>query len=423
MSEIDQADKFARLSAFLNEWFHKPDLEALRVCLSAYVAHGYVSDPPVWLFVVGPSSSGKTAIALRAISFLPQTYDVDSITKNSFLSGFQDDMGILARLKDNTTQKDPNKNEKTGNGVLLFSDFTTFLQQDEKERNEVVGQLRRIYDGSYSREVGNRKQKLTWTGKVTCLAAVTSIIDDYWSIHRVMGERFLNIRWRAGGDLEQVLHSEMQTGNKRFIDDEFRRLVHEYMGCFLKADGKLGFDPMPKVILSSGDEKRCGLAYLSTMVTRLRRTVKRNYHSKSREIEGLGEVEMPARVREVLIGLIRAHATLNHRDEINPDDIAIAWRVGLDSVQLNRGLVMNVLFNAPHFQLLRTEIETLTGIPHRTCYRVIEDLLALDAVSIDDSLSADTVWVTVGKELQEFWNTGRELAGLSVGKNYTVGKS
>ncbi len=59
-----------KLMDHISKSFYKPDLQATRIILGTAFSHYFPRVDPIWLFVVGPPSSGKTAITIEALSGL-----------------------------------------------------------------------------------------------------------------------------------------------------------------------------------------------------------------------------------------------------------------------------------------------------------------------------------------------------------------
>jgi len=70
-------DPLQDLYDHLEKWFYKPDLQATRIILGTAYSHYLPSKAPTWLFVVGPPSSGKTAISITALQGLEAMFGKD----------------------------------------------------------------------------------------------------------------------------------------------------------------------------------------------------------------------------------------------------------------------------------------------------------------------------------------------------------
>ncbi len=74
-----------------------------------------------------------------------------------------------------------------------MKDLTSLLDRRNEVRGEIMSQMRHIHDGHYEKPFGTGLY-FQWKGKMVIFAGCTSAWDDYWSVNRVLGERFL--LWR-----------------------------------------------------------------------------------------------------------------------------------------------------------------------------------------------------------------------------------
>ncbi|WP_425308243.1 hypothetical protein AADG42_05620 [Ammonicoccus fulvus] len=112
---------------------------------------------------------------------------------------------------------------RIGSGTLVVKDFTSILSMSRETRGQVLGALREVFDGSWTREVGvDGGRSLEWSGRITVVGAVTTAWDTHHSVVAAMGDRFLLCRVdshagrRAAGrqaisntGREQAMHAEL----------------------------------------------------------------------------------------------------------------------------------------------------------------------------------------------------------------------
>jgi hypothetical protein len=123
---------------------------------------------------------------LESFRDLPRVHFVDEVTPNTFLSGKLDEQGK------------PRKNSasllhRIGNdGVLVAADFSTFTS-NPKTLGTIMSQLRKIYDGNFTREFGTEENlpDRSWTGRLTMFAGAVPDIDRHYSVFQGLGERFV----------------------------------------------------------------------------------------------------------------------------------------------------------------------------------------------------------------------------------------
>lgn len=346
----------------LNKHYEQPDVAVLRIALAQYAAHFCLSDPPVWSFILGPSSSGKTRIILNALGALPQTKQLDAITPNTFISGFGKKFGVLKQL--------PNQH-----GILLFSDFSTFLGLRQEARAEIQGQLRRVYDGELSKDVGNKKasEQSSWKGKVTIIAACTDALERHWSVERDLGERFLQVRMktRSLSDMDMITTKSIEMiGKERQIAEEYEQLIKDFVDPETLQEAH---------IMKHWD--KFGLHELTKLVAVARTSVIRDIYRN--EIVDISTWEFPGRLVKEIIGIAKGNAMLSRRDVTSPSDVKLAMRIGLNTIPRRRYQMLNTLAEMPSGQMEQPRLRELLPDMTRDLFnRTRDELEAIDMIEV-----------------------------------------
>ena len=326
-------------------WLHLPDPDALLAVLGA-VAANLLDGDPVWLVLVAAPSSGKSEL-LTPTTALSYVHSAATLTEAALLSGTpkRDRAsgargGLLRQLG--------------GFGILLCKDFGSVLSMDRAERARVLGALREVYDGSWTRRIGSDGgRELHWEGKAGLLAAATPNLDRHHTVMAAMGERFLLFRLEALNPVEQARFSltRPRGGSGR------RDLRNAVAGLFA---GDLA---TPRDL---GDEERERLIELAVLAATARSTVERD--SYSREIELIPESEAPARLALQLAQLLAGLDAIGVERE---RAWAIVRKAALDSIPAIRRQVIEELANG---QLNTTEIAKRICYPTGTTRRALEEL-------------------------------------------------
>src|SRR5215472_14885886 len=197
-----QALAWAAVERLLRQDYVKPDIEAVKIVCSCFAAHRITDHPPVWAMCVAPSGSLKTAI-LQCLVGLPTVHFIDEVTPQTFVSGRIPDREEGRRRRRIEKREPASLLHRIGvDGFLVAADFSTILSMDERNRARILAQLRRIYDGHFTRQFGTEENlsEREWKGRLTFLTGATPDIDHHYSVFRSLGERFVQVRWpRAGG--------------------------------------------------------------------------------------------------------------------------------------------------------------------------------------------------------------------------------
>jgi hypothetical protein len=169
----------------INKWLFIDDEEWLDIIFACSLDRKILGEP-IWLFVIAVPSGSKTEI-LRAFREGDDFFHISSLTANSFVSGFTyTEKNKKKKVEDLATQIDGK--------CLILKDFTSILSMAKEKRDEIIGQLRELYDGSYEKKFGNIDKKVRITSSFGLLAGVTPKIDKFHSIMGQLGERFLKLR-------------------------------------------------------------------------------------------------------------------------------------------------------------------------------------------------------------------------------------
>ena len=349
------------LCKFLGRWFYRPDYEALRIALSVYVAHHYLNENPVWMYIIGPPGSGKTSIVLKALEFLPNSYPVTDLTTNSFLSGFGDG-------KDGLLYSMAKSKGKSTHGVITFPDFTGFLQKNENVRDEVMGQMRQLWDGKLVKQVGNIKGGIKWTGKVTCIAAVTPAIERFHKLNGELGERFISVRWPNQDPMTVATKAMQQVGHEAQIRDEFYKRVNHFVNHNELNYIDLPIDPATNHALLSS----------AVLLAKSRCPIERDRYGRH-PITNVPEHEAATRIIKAVTQIAKANACMARRQEISEADLKLTKRVILDSIPRVRRRIIDWV--PLHGDIRWSELIHLSQLNPGTFIRVMEDMKALGIVT------------------------------------------
>src|SRR3990167_3258884 len=146
---------FAELEHKMKEWFLIKDHGIIKVLVGTIIANRLPGDP-VWVFLVAPSGGLKSEL-IQGLNLVPEVYPLSKFTPQTLISGHGKDQSLLLRLT------------RDGKTVLAMKDFTTILQMDYKARNDILAQLREVYDGSFKKAFGMKgdgNSEIEWNGKL-----------------------------------------------------------------------------------------------------------------------------------------------------------------------------------------------------------------------------------------------------------------
>lgn len=186
--------KIADIKKRFSEFLIIKDEHVIDMILASVIGNLLIDRDPLWLFVVAPSSGGKSTLA-APIASIPSVHFVDDLTPKTFLSGFKmrgKEMSLLKII---------------GSGVLAFSDFTSILGKDPMSKGEILSQMRLIYDGIFIKQTGTGK--IEWRGKMGCVACCTPDIYTLLEAVRSAGERFI-FYWLEQPTDDEIVDKQQQ---------------------------------------------------------------------------------------------------------------------------------------------------------------------------------------------------------------------
>jgi hypothetical protein len=310
----------------------------------ATIATVSIPGDPVWGFIVGAPSALKTEFLRWHVN--PATvFTLSRLTAHSLISGLKGGSSLLPELNGRT---------------LIVKDFTTVLEMDRHARDEVFGQLRDSFDGYYEGHYGS-VGKLSFKSHYHVLAAVTGAIEGYYSIQSSLGQRFLKVRVPPLDAFDRCIQ---HGGREEELRMEFTGLVEKVLATIQPEDWRsVRFDRVqelrPIVEL---------LALGRTHVSRSEGSISMN-----------PEPEMVPRVTKQLMKLAIGRALIYGRTEVSDSDLEFLRRVAVDTLPINRGLILKAL-SSPK---TADQIAYFIRLPRATVYRHLEDLEALDLIADD----------------------------------------
>jgi DNA-binding MarR family transcriptional regulator len=332
-------------------WLHLPDPTPVNIAIATVVAHRLGGDP-VWTLLVGTPGSGKTVI-IESVAGLAEVHPLSALTAQTFASGLKGKQraSLLQRL------------DAEQESFLTLKDFTTVLTMHRDPRQEVLSQLREIYDGSYVKEFGTG-ETVTWQGRIGLLAGVTPIIDTHHAVTSLLGERFVYLRLPATDRRQMSRQALASRGREAQMREELRSIVAAYI------DGlDLTAPEMPEPIARR-------LEAVAGFTTWARSGVER--HAYSREIEQVPGWEAPTRFTKQIAAMITALMVMGQ----NPDAaMSTAVKVAYDCLPPARLEALRLLRATGDQDLPTPELADGIELPTSTARRVAEDLGALGLVT------------------------------------------
>jgi len=252
-------------------------------------------------------------------------------------------------------------------GFLVAADFSTILSMDERCRARILAQLRRIYDGHFTREFGTEENsnQRDWKGRLTFITGATPDIDRHYLVFRELGERFIQVRWPRAGGIEAGIKAMRL---RRNASEDLRKAMHQFLLPILTRQSIL-----PPHFT---EEFELRVAHLGEFVALARAQVPRERfnHEPITAPCPEGNTRLPQQFAQVG----RGAALLAGRERIMEPDFALVRRAAFDCIPATRSAVLRAI--------LAEQSPYSTGISSSLVSRTIEDLQALSLVESNQPL-------------------------------------
>ena len=287
--------------------------------ICAVTAQSVVDGDPVWLWLVGGSSSGKTEVinALGGLKFVKQ---ISTLTENTFLSGArggagEEEKSLLKQIK---------------NGCICMKDFTSILSMNNEKRQAILGQMREIFDGHFTKATGNG-EPLVWKGKINFIAGVTEAIHGDSDQFNQMGTRNLFYTLpeqdRIKTTFRAIENQSTIKGKRLHLEAVFAEYITHIIGKAQKQTYTIPRDIQENIV------------YLTDFVSRATTGVVKNYRGERQLVLS---ANMPMRNASQAAGLGSMFMAMN--DGTLPDwGERIIYKTALDCIPKQRLMVLRVL--------------------------------------------------------------------------------
>lgn len=344
------------------KWLYLDNTNGIDVMLATMLSTR-LEGPPVWLFLVGPPGSAKTAILSALNDLSEDIYTMSTLTPHSLISGanFQGMKG------------DPSLIPRLDGKTLVVKDFTAILGQKDQEKEEIFSILRDAYDGQCGKMFGNGVER-NYKSRFTILAAVTPMIYDLGYRHAQLGERFL--KYSMADNLNHpdeyaiIARAIENTDRESKMQKEMRDVVREFVNRSLKGT----------ILPTLPEALKDKIIWLGRFGARLRGTVSRDTF-KNDIITSRPTAEVGSRLGIQLAKLCRSLAMLHKREQVNEEDYRIVKKVMLDTVMQRTEDILRFLYLSGETSPISTkDLARETRYPVATVLRLLQDLHVLDIV-------------------------------------------
>ncbi len=299
--------------------YYMEDPSVIPLLCSVVIAAKMQGDP-VWLALVGGSSSGKTEL-INAVSGVDYVEQISMVTPNTFLSGAR----VVKGQETSLLMKLPPE------FVLVFKDFTSILSMNKDDLKEIMAQFRELFDGRMDKKTGMGKN-LTWKGKCSVIAGTTEEIHVKEQLFSTAGVRFvyftLPLQDRIKTTKRAAQIAEKLPVYRELIQREFTEYINTMLPLALNKSWMLSEEVSDKIIA------------VADFATRARSPVVRDYRGN---MEMVLSQEMPMRFSTQLHNIARAEIAQNN-GVLSPTSEMNLYKIAFDSIPKGRYLILKEMF-------------------------------------------------------------------------------
>lgn len=341
------------LKTYKNNLYVEEDV-GITIPLSEVLSNFAPIEPDI-MGIIAPSGSSKTEL-IRSLGESENqfVYPVSSITEHTLVSGLEENIDLAPSLRGR---------------LLTIKDFTTILSKNKDKVSEIFADFRELTDGHIGKDFGSGVKK-HYTGiHTSVLFGCTNAIENYNSLHAVLGQRILFFRPR--NDRRKAMQqARINSGRETEIRDTLHKITLQFINNVIKTQQ----DRLKTLTKHLTDEQNQAIEDLAFFLSIVRTPIAHDYRG---DLASLPEPEYPTRLAKTICKLVDAHSMLYNR-EPNESDLMIAYRLTSDNVPTERLRILKVMLDGD--ERTTSEIQELAKLPNGTTRRILDDLKSLEII-------------------------------------------
>ena len=353
------------------KWLKFPsnNVSVLDVMYGTVIANRLGGDP-IWMFLVAPSGGMKSEL-LMTLAECNDILMATQFTRHTLISGMNIGGGI-----------DPSLIPKLDGKVLVIKDFTTILDMNPTERDEVFGILRAAYDGKIEKMFGNGVIR-NYESSFGILAGVTPVIELYTEGHTALGERFLRFRIpeltsRTAED-EMLIKAMGNIGREGEMRDELNQISEKTLTHDFGKIPNISPDLVWKVMKLAQ-----WTAVLRSSISRDRYTKQVNYRPFT---------EKPTRLMKQFTKLLFGIAMFKRLKEVTDVEYSVLKNIARTSAPSRLEIIVRFMYTKnKKGDFTSQEIINASKLPPETCRLIIQNLEMIGALVKTMSGSYKEAW-------------------------------
>ncbi len=346
------------IKVFRDNLYLTPSNEHALACVLATSISPHFPGEPIWLFLVGPASSGKTTL-IESFGDSNMYVDAQSeISARSLVSGFKTSDG-----------KDISYLPTLNNRTLMIKDFTTILTKSAQEQDELFGILRDAFDGSFKKQYGNNQKRVYKDLKFGLVAGVTKAIHA--QNRSSLGERFLKIEYLDKAEFDEYLHIQSALSSVSTKGTRTKTLIEHSLGYLDHLMNNL-----PDFLPNLNGKFEYKISHLAMLVARLRSQVERR---RDESLLYRPEWEVASRLAVQFKKMAQCLMIVYNKQEPDNHLYLTIRKLALDScIPFNIEFARR-MYNHPN-GITRNDLAEQLQLPATNVHRLLTDLMQLGLI-------------------------------------------
>lgn len=338
-----------------------PAMRDTLAVICATILSTQIPGDPLWLFVVGPSGSGKgilTTFKKTELCVFRSSLSPKELVSGFIRSGTDEDFSLLPKLRNKT---------------LIAKDFTELLTLPNSDQEQIFGTLRGAYDGHVHRSYGHGLERDYKDTHFSIVAGVTDIIHAHNKTE--LGERFLKVDCALGADSELQIRSAIANA-KAMINAE-----QELEGTAQRFVEKVvDLKKLPRITKPFEDR----IVALSQLVAALRLSVSRD---RGGNLDYRPRAEIGTRLAKQLTKLCQGLCLVFGKSTVDSSIFKIVLRVSRDTAT-GWNLDIAAVLAKREQGLPAVKISQVARISDTSTHRKLENMLEIGVVNRSENVSA-----------------------------------
>ncbi|MCG7849704.1 MAG: hypothetical protein MIO93_11065 [ANME-2 cluster archaeon] len=337
----------------IKKHLHVPD-DAPYTIIFATMISNKITGHPVWVLIVGPPGNGKTVF----IEFLTPggrvnmfVHPISSLTKSTLVSGLDGNVDLYPRLDGK---------------IMALNDLTTIVSKNKEELNEILGQLRAMFDGHYVAEFGSGIGTKEYESKFTIIAGVTPKIDIISKQMSSLGERFARVRFHDNTNDFRSKATDKACETDQISKENWNSISNEILTLYENFK--------PEDLPTIDNKSEFLIKFCADITAILRTPIEKDNHQN---VVAEPQSEIPTRLTKTYKKLAQSIAYVLEKDTVDLEVISYIYRVALDTPDANRVIVLRNL-GREHKEI--NELESSIKLPFGTITNILEDLILMGVV-------------------------------------------